>query len=63
MTLLGLLVALLIVAVIVWATRALLGAFSVPDPIRTVVFIIVVLICVLYLLGGYVGGIPTLRLR
>ena len=62
MTLIGLLFGLLIVALLIWATRALLAAFSVPEPIRTVIFVIVVLICVLYLLGGYVGGLPRLRL-
>lgn len=55
MTLLSLLVVLLVVALIVWATRTLLSAFGVPEPINSVVWVIVVVVCVLWAVGQ-LGG-------
>jgi hypothetical protein len=65
MSLLSLLIALIIILVCFWAVRALLGAFSVGEPISTVVHVLLVLIVVFWLLSafGLVGGGPVFRLR
>ena len=65
MSLVGLLVVLLIFCVLVWAARALMGAFGIGDPISTVVYVIIVLIAVLWLLQnlGVLSGGPVLRVR
>ena len=64
MSLIGLLVLLLVFCVIVWAARSLLAAFAVPDPIATVVWVLIVLFAVFALLGqiGIIGGGPYIRL-
>lgn len=66
MTLIVLLVVLLVIAVVVWATRALLAAFGVPQPIATVVYVLVVVICAFWFLDNLgvmsLGG-PVIRLR
>jgi hypothetical protein len=61
MTLLGLLLALLLLCVVYWAATQLMAAFSVGDPIRTVVLVLLVLLALVYLLGQ-VGVGPGLRL-
>lgn len=64
MSLIGLLVVLLIVAVVLWAARALIAAFGVPAPIGTVIYVIIVLVCVLWIVGQLGVGVgPVLRLR
>ncbi len=66
MSLLGLLILLIVFCVIVWAVRALLAAFAVPEPINTVVWVLVVLIAVFILIGqfGLLSGVGTgIRLR
>jgi hypothetical protein len=62
MSLIGLLVALLVFCIVLWAARALMGAFGVGDPIATVVYVVLVLIVLLWIIQqlGYIGG-PTLR--
>lgn len=55
MSLIGLLLAVLVLCVVIWGVRALLGAFSIQDPIRTVVIVIVALICLVWFLG-FVGA-------
>lgn len=66
MSILGLLALLVFFCVIVWAARALLAAFAIPEPISTVVWVLIVLLCVFALLGefGVLGvGTPFLRMR
>lgn len=60
MSLVSLLIALVVICVLVWACRALLSAFSIGDPIATLVQVILVFIVIVYLLGqfGVVGGVP-----
>ena len=61
MTLLGLLVALVVICVVIWAAQKLLAAFAIADPLRTVIWVVVVLICVFMVLG-YIGApIPAFR--
>lgn len=64
MTLLGLIVFLIIIGLVFWVIRTLSGAFGIPAPIVTVIYVILVVVVVIYLLqllGG--GGMPMLRLR
>lgn len=50
MTILGLFVFLIVIGVVYWGAKALMGAFGVGDPIRTVVIVLlVVLILVAFL--------------
>lgn len=65
MSLIGLLILLIVFCVVVWAARALLSAFAVPEPISTVVWVLIVLIAVFALLGqfGVIGSGPIIPLR
>lgn len=64
MSLIGLLVFLIIIGLIFWATQAIAGAFGIPKPIVTIVYVVLVIIVVLYLLQAISGGgLPTLRLQ
>jgi hypothetical protein len=58
MTLLGLLIAILIACVVLWAARALLSAFGLGEPLYTVVVVLLVL-----WLASQFGYGPGLRLR
>jgi hypothetical protein len=49
-SLIGLLIAILVVCVILYCTRLLLNAFAVPQPISTVIYVIVILLCLLIVL-------------
>jgi len=51
MSLVGLLIAVLVICVVLWAVQRLLSAFAVPDPIRTVVWVVIVLIVVIWALN------------
>ncbi len=62
MSIVSLLVGLIIIALLFWAVRALLGAFGIGDPIATVVYVLMVVVVILWLLG-LVTGSPILRLR
>ena len=65
MSLISLLVALVVIGLIFWATKALSAAFGIPAPIVTLIQVILVIIVVLYILqafGLWAGG-PTLRIN
>lgn len=65
MSIIGLLVALILIGLVFWAVRAIVGAFGIPAPIATVIYVVLVIVVVLWLLqsvGGLSGG-PVLRLR
>ncbi len=64
MTLIGLLIFLIILGVIFWAVRALSGAFGIPAPIVTVIYVLLVVFALLWLLSslGYMGGLGSVRL-
>ena len=63
MDLIGLLVMLIVVGLIFWAVRALSGAFGIPQPIQTVIYVILVVFVVLWLLQGLGGvNLPSVRL-
>lgn len=65
MSLVGLLIVLLVFCLIVWAARSLLAAFSIGNPVATVVQVVIVLIFVLWLIEalGLLPGGPILKLR
>lgn len=65
MDLIGLFVVLVVIGLMFWAVRALMAAFKIPEPISTVVYVLLVIVVVLYLLqafGLWSGG-PVLRVR
>lgn len=55
MNLIGLLVALLIICLVIWSARALMTAFKIEDPIRTVIYVAIVILVMIWLIGviGY----------
>lgn len=56
MSLIGLLVAILIIVVIVWAVRTLIPVLGLPQPIATVIYVILVVVVVLWLVGLLTGS-------
>jgi hypothetical protein len=62
-SIIGLLVALVIVCLLFWAVTRILAAFSIGDPIATVVRVILVVLVVLWLISefGFGAGLPRLR--
>lgn len=62
MSLLSILLAVLVLCVVVWAARSLMAAFSVGEPIRTVVIVVLVVLCLVWFLGA-VGFVSPIRLR
>lgn len=65
MSLVALFVWLLVFCVLIWAAKALMAAFGVGDPIRTVVLVVLTILALLVLLEqlGFVGNLGTLRLH
>lgn len=65
MSIIALLVVLLIFCLVVWAARQLLAAFSIGNPMATVIQVIIVLIFVLWLIEaiGLLPSGPLLKLR
>ena len=61
MSLIGLLVALVVFGIVLWAARALMGAFGIGEPIATVVHVLLVVVFLVFLLG-LIGIGPGLRL-
>lgn len=62
MSIVALLLTILIICVLLWAVQRLLAAFSVGEPISTVVYVLVVLLCLVYVLGHFGVG-PGIQLR
>ena len=62
--LISLLVFIIIIGILFWAVRQLAGAFNVPQPIVTVIYVLLVIICVLWLLQafGLSAHLPALRI-
>ena len=62
MSLLSLLIGLIILGVVGWCARALIAAFKIPEPIATVIIVLLVLLSLFVVLGWF--GVPTgIRLR
>jgi uncharacterized membrane protein YwzB len=56
MSLVGLLLALVVICLCFWAVRAILAAFSIGDPIATLVYVVLVVVVILWLVGVLGGG-------
>lgn len=63
MDLVSLIVFLILIGLAFWIVRTLSGAFGIPAPIVTVIYVVLVVIVVLYLVQLLSGGLPSLRLR
>jgi uncharacterized membrane protein YwzB len=63
MSLIAVLVALIILALVYWAILRILAAFGVGEPIATVVQVAFVIIVVLYLVSAFFGASPMMRIR
>jgi hypothetical protein len=63
MTLIGLIVAVLLLCLAIWAVQTLAAAFNLPPQIRAVLLVLIVVVAVLWLLGTTVGMGPVIRLR
>ena len=64
MSLIGILVALIVIGVVVWAISKVLGVIPIPEPFRTIIWVIVVVIAVFIFLdmsGLY--AFNSIRLR
>lgn len=61
MSLLGILIAFIIICVVIWGAQAIMKAFGIGDPIATVVYVVLVLIFLFWLLGQLGVG-PGFRL-
>jgi hypothetical protein len=61
MSIIAILLTVLVVCVLLWVVQRLLAAFSVGEPVATVVYVVVVLICLFYVLGQFGFG-PGIRL-
>lgn len=57
MSLIGIIVALIVILLVFWAVRALLAAFGAGEPLSTVIHVLLVVLVVLWLLGA-IGGVP-----
>ena len=64
MSLLGILVALIVIGVLLWGINAVLRVIAIPEPFRTIIWVIVVIIAVFVFLdlsGLYSFGGMRLR--
>jgi len=65
MSVISLIVFLVIIGLVFWVVRTLSAAFKIPDPIVSVIYVVLVVVVVLWLLqalGLYSGG-PSFRLN
>jgi hypothetical protein len=46
MSLIGIFVALIVIGVLLWGINAILGVIAVPEPFRTIIWVIVVIVAV-----------------
>ncbi len=65
MTIIGLLTFLILVGLAFWVIKTVGGAFAIPAPIVTVLYVVIVVFVVLWLLSalGLMAGGPVIRLR
>lgn len=47
MSLIGILVALIVIGVLLWAINKVLGVVAIPEPFKTIIWVVVVVIAVL----------------
>ena len=46
MSLLGILIALIVIGVLLWAIQKVLGVIAIPEPFKTIVWVLVVVVAV-----------------
>jgi hypothetical protein len=65
MSIIGLVVFIILVGLLFWVVRTLAAALDIPAPIQQVLYVLLVVVCVLYLpqVFGVLGGGPEIRLR
>lgn len=64
MSLLGILVALIVIAVLLWAIQKVLSVVPIPEPFRTILWVIVVVVAVfLFLDLSGLYSFNTVRIR
>ncbi len=63
MSLVTLFVALVLIALVVWAVPQLLAAINVPPNVATVIYVGLVVLVVLWLVSAVFGVGPVVRLR
>jgi hypothetical protein len=63
MTILGLLVLLLVLGLVFWGARTIMGAFSIPPPVQAVVTVLLVFVAVLVILQAFGITSTVVRLR
>lgn len=56
MSLLGLVLAVLVLFVAIWAVQQLAATFGVPDQIRVVIVVLIVVFFVLWIVSGFSGN-------
>lgn len=57
--LISIIVAIIVIGVLLWGVNKLLGAFVVPEPLRTIIWVVVVIIAVFAFLD--IAGLYRLR--
>lgn len=64
MSLIGLLLLIIVVGVVIWAARRLMAAFSIGEPIATVIYVLLVIALLIVVLNafGVNTGLGSLRL-
>jgi hypothetical protein len=63
-SLIGLLIALIVVCVVLYCAKLLIAAFEVPQPFATLIYVVIILICLLVVLqqlGIFGWGVVHLR--
>jgi hypothetical protein len=64
-SLIGLLISLLVVCVLLYCARLLINAFAVPQPFATVIYVVLIIICLLIVLqaSGLWGPWGSVRIH
>ncbi len=52
---------LVVLCLLLWAARAIMGAFALPQPIQTLIWVAIVVVVVLWLVQ-LAGGLPPMRI-
>jgi len=66
MSLIGILVALIVIGVLIWGIGKVLGVIAIPEPFKTIIWVVVVIVAVLIFLqmsGLYTFTETGMRIR
>lgn len=58
MSIIGLIIALVVIGVLIWAVQSILAVLPVAEPFKTVIYVLIVVLAVFILLNylGFLGG-------